>query len=238
MNPHHSLTMHIRDALNANANRTTSSLRSIQKCLNHVYLLVQLKSYRVGKNLMQRRLRGLTTWRDMLENALRGTLKSVNNKVEQLYKVSHPCLDDHQFKKEEFEAVGDLSEVCSQIVLKCLYLARNGRPDILWSVNNFARAVTKWTQACDKRLARLISHIGNTAQHCRCEGDGDVVGVVTPLVRGGAQVLDGDQVVELSGQLEVQEREEKGEDGEGQVEVEGEKGELKERRTWMTMRMI
>ena len=71
-----------------------------------------------------------------------------------------------------------------------------------------------------------------------CEGDGDVVGVVTSLVRGGAQVLHGDQVVELSGQLEVQEREENGEDGEGQIEVEGEKGELKERRTWMTMRMI
>ena len=70
-----------------------------------------------------------------------------------------------------------------------------------------------------------------------CEGDGDVVGVVTPLVRGGAQVLHGDQVVELSVQLEVQEREEKGEDGEGQVEVENERGDLKERRTWMTMRM-
>ena len=63
----------------------------------------------------------------------------------------------------------------------------------------------------------------------------DVVGVVTPLVRGGAQVLHGDQVVELSVQLEVQEREEKGEDGEGQIEVEEERGELKERRTctWM-----
>ena len=47
----------------------------------------------------------------------------------------------------------------------------------------------------------------------------DVVGVVTPLVRGVAQVLHGDQVVELSVQLEVQEREEKGEDGEGQIEV-------------------
>ena len=69
-----------------------------------------------------------------------------------------------------------------------------------------------------------------------CEGDGDVVGVVTELVRGGAQVLHGDQVVELSVQLEVQEREEKGEDGEGQIKVEGEKVELKERRTctWMT----
>ena len=62
------------------------------------------------------------------------------------------------------------------------------------------------------------------------------MGVVTPLVRGVAQVLHGDQVVELSVQLQVQEREEKGEDGEGQIEAEEERGELKEKRTctWMT----
>ena len=40
--------------------------------------------------------------------------------------------------------------ICSQIVLKCMYLARIGRPDILWSVNKLAPAVTKWTKACDK----------------------------------------------------------------------------------------
>ena len=40
-----------------------------------------------------------------------------NKKVEQRYKVSNPCLDDHQFKQEELESVGELSEVCSQIVL-------------------------------------------------------------------------------------------------------------------------
>ena len=46
-------------------------------------------------------------------------------------------------------------------------------------MNKLARAVTKWTKACDKRLARLISYIhhtseyklfcflGNTAQQCR-----------------------------------------------------------------------
>ena len=60
----------------------------------------------------------------------------------------------------------------------------------------------------------------------------DVVGVVTLLVRGGAQVLHGDQVVELSVLLEVHEKR--------QIEVEKERGELKGRRTctWMTMRMI
>ena len=66
-----------------------------------------------------------------------------------------------------------------------------------------------------------------------CEGGVDVIGVVTPLVRGVAQVL---QVVELSVQLEVQEVEGKEEDREGQVEVEDERGELQEKRTctWMT----
>ena len=63
----------------------------------------------------------------------------------------------------------------------------------------------------------------------------DVVGVVTPLVRGGAHVLHGDQVVELSVLLEVHEKEEVGEDGEGQIEVESERGELKEKRSCMTM---
>ena len=65
------------------------------------------------------------------------------------------------------------------MVLRCLYLARVGRPDKLWSVNKLARAVTKWTKSCDQRLAPLISYIqhtiehqqhyyvGNTAQQCR-----------------------------------------------------------------------
>ena len=51
--------------------------------------------------------------------------------------------------------------------------------DILWSVNELARSITKWTKACDKRLNRLISNIhhtceykqycyvGNTAKQCR-----------------------------------------------------------------------
>ena len=81
--------------------------------------------------------------------------------------------------QEEMKSVGELSQECSQIVLKCSYLARIGRPDILWSVNKFARSITKWTKACDKRLNRLISyirhsceykqycHVGNTAKQCR-----------------------------------------------------------------------
>ena len=92
-----------------------------------------------------------------------------NKTTQQLYKVSTPCIDDHHFKEEQVKSVGEVSKVCSQIVLKCLNLARIGRPDILWSVNELARTITKWTKACDKRLSLLISYIHHTCdskQHC------------------------------------------------------------------------
>ena len=88
-------------------------------------------------------------------------------------------MDDHQVEEGENESVGELSAVCSQIVLKCLYLDRIDRDDILWSLDKLARAITKWTTSCDKRSARLISYmyhtsefrqycyLGNTAQQCR-----------------------------------------------------------------------
>ena len=82
-----------------------------------------------------------------------------NKTTQQLYKVSTPCIGDNHLKEEEMKSVGELSMVCSQIVLKCLYLARSGRPDILWPVNKLARSITKWTKASDKRLNRLISYI-------------------------------------------------------------------------------
>ena len=66
------------------------------------------------------------------------------------------------------KSVGELSKVCSQIVLICLYLARIGRPDILRSVNKLARSITKWTKACDKRLNRLISYIHHTCEYKQC----------------------------------------------------------------------
>ena len=112
-----------------------------------------------------------------------------NKTTQQLYKVSTPCIDDHHFKEEELKSVGDLSQVCSPMVLKC-FLARIGQPDILWSVNKLARSITKWTKACGKRLNRLISnihhtceykqycHVGNTAKQWRLGlfQDSDVAG--------------------------------------------------------------
>ena len=73
------------------------------------------------------------------------------------------------------------------IVLNGLFLARIGRPDILWSENKLARSMTKWTKACDKRLNRLISYIHHTSeykQYCHvgntfCNADWDCFRTLT-----------------------------------------------------------
>ena len=95
----------------------------------------------------------------MLKNALSDTANWQTRKWSNCTKFQVLAWMTINSNQEELESVGEMSEVCSQIVLKCLYLARIGRPDILWSVNMFARSVTKWTQARDRRLARLISYI-------------------------------------------------------------------------------
>ena len=110
-----------------------------------------------------------------------------NKQLNNYTKSQTPCIDDHQFKEEELGSVGELSKVCSQIVLKCLCLARIGRPDILWSVNKLARAITKWTRACDKRLARLISYIHHTCEFkiilsCGKHGTTMQIGTVSGLL--------------------------------------------------------
>ena len=67
------------------------------------------------------------TWKVMRNGCMEKYCELANEKADQLYKVSTPCLDDHHFKKEELETVGDLSKVCSQIVLTCLHLAGIGK---------------------------------------------------------------------------------------------------------------
>ena len=66
-----------------------------------------------------------------------------------------------------------------------------------------------------------------------CEGGGDVVGVVTPLVGGAAQTFHDDRVVELRVQLGVQEVDGEGQEGTGRSG----KGETSQRGCAMMMTM-
>ena len=104
-----------------------------------------------------------------VERYLELACKDING----LKPVSTPCLDDHNFTDAEFESKGELASVCSKIVLKCLWLARLCRPSILWAVSHLARNVTKWNQACDKRLARLIAWIYHTRDYQQLSYVGD-----------------------------------------------------------------
>ena len=123
--------------------------------LDHVYWgctqrECQLSKDGVGKIALFRKSEAnISSWSYDMEGHAKKCVerycKLANKTTQQLYKVATPCMDDHQLKEDEIESVGELSTVCSPIVLKCLFLARIGRADILWSVNKLARAVTKWS---------------------------------------------------------------------------------------------
>ena len=130
-NPHHFLTMCTCDALSVNANRMKQSLNNIRRCLDHTcYRWSDRQTTGMAETSRTNSSVVLRTWTGHAEKCVERYCELANKKVEQLHEVSHPCLDDHQFNQEELDSVVELSEVCSQIVLTCLYLARIGRPDI------------------------------------------------------------------------------------------------------------
>ena len=90
-----------------------------------------------------------------------------------LRKVTTPCIDDHHLSLQDFEEKGKLHKEASKIVLKILFVARMCRLDLLWSVNDLARKVTKWTIARDKRLHRLVSYMDTTVDYVQTNFIGD-----------------------------------------------------------------
>ena len=66
------------------------------------------------------------------KKCVEGYRELATEKVEHLDNVSTPCVDDHPFKEDDdFETVGGLSTVCSQIVVRRKFLASIRRPDLL-----------------------------------------------------------------------------------------------------------
>ena len=132
-------------------------------------------------NLMPKRyLHGPMTWKVVQRNAWKDIANLRIKRLSNETKSQRHSWMIIKFKEEENGSVEELSIVCcAKLFWNVLYLARIGRPDILWSVIKLDRAVTQWTKACYKRLARLIAYIhhtceyrqcwyvGNTAQHCR-----------------------------------------------------------------------
>ena len=105
-------------------------------CLNPVFLLEQLRNYQDETNLAQKLQRGPTTWKDMLENAWNGMANWQTKRRSNCTKFLIIPWTIAKSKKEELENNNELSEVCSNIVLKCLNLARIGRLDIMCQSTN------------------------------------------------------------------------------------------------------
>ena len=52
------------------------------------------------------------------------------NEVSRLKQVSTPCMDNHHMVSADLGTKGELSPVCGQTFIPCLYLARIGRSEI------------------------------------------------------------------------------------------------------------
>ena len=97
------------------------------------------------------------------------TTKKDSAVVQSLYSIlGRPYLQERR--------TGDGWRIVQSVLAHCV-----GRPDILWSVDKLARVVTKWTRACHKRLALLISYIHNTSgyrQYCHVGKTALHIGIV------------------------------------------------------------
>ena len=101
------------------------------------------------RNLTHTSLDGPMTWKVMQRNVWRDIASWRTKPPSNCTKSERHAWMTINLRKKKLGSVGEFSNVCSQIVLKCLYLARIGRPDILWAVNKLARSITKWTKACE-----------------------------------------------------------------------------------------
>ena len=110
-------------------------------------------------------LRGPTIWKVMPRSVWRDIVSWQTGRLNNSTKYLHHALMTITSKRKNWNLLENCQKVCSHLVLKCLYLARIGRPDILWSANKLARSITNWTKACDKRLNRLISYIQHTCEY-------------------------------------------------------------------------
>ena len=110
-------------------------------------------------------LHGLMTWLVMQRSVWGDIVSWRTRRLSNSTKYLLHALMSTTSKKKTQNLLENSQIHALKLFLKCKYLARIGRPDILWSVNKLARSITKWTKACDKRLNRLISKIHHTCEY-------------------------------------------------------------------------
>ena len=147
-NQHHSLTMFIWVALKENVRYARILWIITQVCSNQGFLPGQ------QKNCQKQKPRDIfmVLWHGRSCEEMCGKVLRTCEKNDWAIIRSRNAMHRwSSIQKKKMEQVENYQQVCAQIALKFLYLARIGRLDILWSVNKLARAITKWTKTCDKR---------------------------------------------------------------------------------------
>ena len=90
---------------------------------------------------------GLKTWLVMQRNVWNAIVswqtRRLNNPIKYLLHASMTTTS----KKKKWNLLETCHKYALKVVLKCLYLARIGRPDILWSVNKLATVNHKMDQS-------------------------------------------------------------------------------------------
>ena len=116
------------------------------------------------------------TWSYVLEGHARKCVEQhCELDSEQLCKVSSHCLDWSSIQaQEELRSVGELPRsLHHNLSGKRLFLARNGRLDILWSVHKFLALLLNGFRCATHDTQDLflifITTSENPRQHCQCE---------------------------------------------------------------------
>ena len=76
-----------------------------------------------------------------------------------------PFCPEGSLQPQDDNEEGELAGCACQVLMKCLWLARLSRPDIMKAIGDLATKVQKWTRNCDKALHRLICYIHSTPGH-------------------------------------------------------------------------
>jgi hypothetical protein len=83
-------------------------------------------------------------------------------KAKNLKMAPTPFIDVAVEAMDEKDTSGELAPVASRILMKILYAARMARYDLLRATCFLATRITKWNEACDRLLYRLVCYINST----------------------------------------------------------------------------
>ena len=83
--------------------------------------------------------------------------------------ASTPFVPEGSLVAADDDTRGELAGNACSVLMKCLWLGRLARPDLIKPIGDLATKVTKWSVNCDRMLYRLICYI-ETTKHYKLVG--------------------------------------------------------------------